>query len=222
MKRDLIAEMRNPDPVETEKREEELVDLLTPFFRCEVPFSYTVSLRCTERGLLPGHLLSCLTVLNFLSFAVLSAQKAQRKYRVRASVLLSMALDEFAFDIHSLACGSALCSDAGDVKRISPKIDRWFLARARQLATAKGFRQVPRGGSTRGYIYQICERGFGDSLKADDLWANIENYHLADCDLAGFLPIGEYVSWEFDRFTDGAGNLIDVQPRKSKGARVAA
>ncbi len=171
-------EMRKAELVEIEKREEQLIDLLTPFFRCEVPFSYTVEERCMERGLLPGHLLDCLGALHFLSFAVLSAQKAQRRYGVRASVLLSMALDEFGHDIRDLARDPMLCSDAGDVKRISPSIDRWFLARARRLATAKAFRQVHQGPSPRRYIYEICEHGFGDSLKADDLWANIESYHL--------------------------------------------
>jgi hypothetical protein len=221
--------MRDEDPAETEKREEQLVDLLTPFFGCVPPFSYAVSLRCTERGLLPGHLLSCLDVLGFLSFTVLAAQKAQRKYGVRASVLLSMAMDEFGFDVRDLARDTVLCSDNGNVKRISPKIDRWFLTRAKHLTTAKAFRKALQCRSTRGYIQQICDRGFGDSLKAEDLWDNIENYHLDDCDVAGMLPIGEYVYGEFDCVTDELGRLVGVKPspyrdllRKDAGAEEAA
>jgi hypothetical protein len=228
-KRDTVKERRDEDRALTEKKEEELVDLLTPFFGCAPPFSYTVGMRCTGRGLLPGHLLSCLDVLEFLSFTVLAAQKAQRKYGVRASVLLSMALDEFAFDVRSLARDSALCSDKGDVKRISPKIARWFLARAKHLATAKAFRKALQCHSTRGYIEQICERGFGTSMKAVDLWSNIESYELEACDLAGMLPIGEYLNWDFEQVTDGAGNLIGLKPspyrdllRKETGAEAAA
>ncbi len=221
--------MRKAELVEIEKREEKLVDLLTPFFRCEVPFSYTVEERCMERGLLPAHLLDCLGVLNFLSFAVLSAQRAQRKFGVRASVLLSIALYEFGHDIRDLARDPMLCSDRGDNRRrISPNIDRWFLARARRLATAKALRKALPCISPRRYIYQLCDFGFCDSLKADDLWSNIEEYHLDDCDLCGMLPIGEYLNGEFDKVTDRAGRVLGLQPspyrdllRKGSGAEVA-
>ncbi len=86
LKRDPVKAKRELelDSVGTEKREGELLDLLTPFLGCEAPFSRTASDRCLEKGLVPAHLVSCLRVLHFLSFAVLSAQKAQRKYGVRA------------------------------------------------------------------------------------------------------------------------------------------
>ncbi len=224
------VEMRNLDPAETEKREEQLVDILTPFFGCVPPFSYTVGNRCMERGLLPRHLLFCLAVLNFLSFAVLSAQKAQRRYGVRASVLLSMALDEFAFDIRHLARDPMICRDLDGRRSVSPNINRWFLARARRLATAKAFR-TSRGWwpSPRAYIFRLCELGFCNSFTAEDLCSNIEVYGLKDCDLAGLLPIGEYASGEFDRVDDGIGGLVGVKPsphrdllRKGTHAKVAA
>ena len=222
--------MRKQILVETEKKEEELLDLLTPFFGCEPPFSYTAGLRCTQRGLLPGHLLDCLRVLNLLSVAVLSAQKAQRKYGVRASVLLSMVLDEFGFDVRDLARDPMIHSDAPDGRRrVSPNIDRWFLARARHLATAKAFRPALGCASVRDYIREICDCGFGDWMKAKDLSSNIEAYGLEACDLAGMLPIGEYVWGEFDRVNDGAGNAISLKPspyrdvlRKVAGAEIAA
>ena len=189
-----------------------LLELLIPFMGCEPRFGHTSGDRCINRGLLPGHLLDSLRVLDFLAVTVISAQSAQRQYGVRASVLISMAIDESAFDVRGLVNDPMIFREPAGERTISHDIDKWFLNRARRLATTKALRKALPCVSVEHYIREICNLGFGDSMKAEDLWANIETYHLEDCDRAGMLPIGEYSSDEYDLVRDAAGNFVGVEP----------
>lgn len=185
---------RNSLSAEVEReRESRLLDLLAPFAHCTPPFSYSASHRCTDRGLIPGCLLESLKVLEFLCATVLSAQKAQRVYGVRASVLLAMAIDEAAFDVRNLTRDPQIFCDR-EVERhsTSPTIDRWFSCRAKALAT-KLYRKALNCRNAKSYIEALCKLGyFEDSLKAQDLYSIVETNELEECDLAGLLPIGEY------------------------------
>lgn len=203
--------MQEDHSIDMEERESELLELLVPFTGCMPQFRNTAGGRCMLRGLLPGHLLSCLDVLEFLSYTVISAQKAQRRYGVRASVLLSMAIDEFSFDVRELARDPTILRERDDKRKISPNIDRWFLNRAKQLATRNPLKTALKSPSVKRYINWICDLGFGDSMKALDLWHNIEIYHLEECDMAGMLPVGEYVSDKYDKVEDEAGNTTSLK-----------
>jgi hypothetical protein len=191
--------------------ETELLETLIPFLP-STPFEHSSGMRCLNRGLVPAHLLDCLSVLRFLSCTVISAQKAQRALGVRASVLLAMAMSESAFDVRNLVHEPKLFHENNSEWNISPEIDRWFLKRAKRLTATRPLRESLHTPSTRAYINQICELGFGDSLDADDLWANVENYHLEECDAAGMLPIGEFIDSKFDKVRDAMGNLVAVKP----------
>lgn len=199
--------MKNQSEASSER---DLLELLVPFMGCLPPFVSTASERCSAKGLLPSHLVDYLVVLNLLSFTVLSAQKAQRKYGVRASVLLSMAIDESSFEIRDLVSSPNLIREQEGRRSLSPDIDRWFLNRAKKLATSKAFKDALPCVAVREYIQAICESGFGDPMKALDLWSNIENYHLEDCDRAAMLPIGRYDSALYDQVKDAAGNTLDL------------
>lgn len=203
--------MQEGQSIEIKESESRLLELLVPFMGCYPPFGFTAGDRCLSRGLLPGHLLDCLHVLDFLSVTVLSAQKAQRAYGVRASVLLAMAIDECGFEVRDLARDPELLQEDYDNNRlISPRVDQWFMNRAKRFAT-KRFQKALQCVSLEGCVDLICELGFGDSMKAKDLWANIESYHLDDCDRAGMLPIGEYDSGAYSAVRDDRGNLRSVK-----------
>lgn len=197
---------------DTGKSGSELLELLIPFVGCFPPFGYTAADRCMERGLLPGHLLSCLHVLEFLSVTVLSAQKAQRALGVRASVLLSMALDESAFDVRGIARDPELLQEDYFNKRlISPRVDQWFMKRAKMLA-GKRFKRALACTNAKTYLQRLSDLGYCDAFKSSDLISNIESYELESCDLAGMLPIGEYYSGEYKSVKDQAGNVIGLRP----------
>src|ERR1700722_16074416 len=192
---------------QTGKSESDLVDLLAPFMACMPPFGDTASDRCLGRGLLPCQLLASLEVLSFLSFTVISAQKAQRQYGVRASVLVSMAMHEHGFDVRCLANDPMLLREFTGARTISPNIDKWFMNRAKQLTRTKAQQKALDYPSVGAYVHKICELGFGDSSMAMDILSNIQNYGLTDCDRAGMLPLGEYARGEFEDVRDNLGNL---------------
>lgn len=103
--------------------ERQFLESLVPYMAIVPSFSYSAGSRCQEKGLLPGHLLAALEVLQFLSCTVLSAQKAQRLYGIRASVLLAMALDEFSFDANNLLKDGKLLNDYSGERSISPQVN---------------------------------------------------------------------------------------------------
>jgi hypothetical protein len=188
----------------------ELLDLLAPYMNCAPAFAETAADRCMERGLLPGHLVDSLNVLGFLAVTVLSAQEAQRTSGVRASVLLSMALDESAFDARNLTHNATVLSESVGLREVAPAIDRWFHVRAKKL-TSKQFEPALRSTSVRRYIDWICDLGFGKSMKARDLWSNVERYGLEECDRAGMLPLGRYFRWGYDLVRNDQGNLVGLK-----------
>lgn len=196
--------LRNP-------QQSELLDLLAPFMNCEPAFAESSGDRCLDRGLLPAHLLTCLTVLKFVSITVLAAQEAQRGYGVWASVLLSMAIDESSFDVCALTPDRLIFKERGCSRELNPSIGRWFSARAKRLTRTDRLKIAAREPSAKRHIDHLCRLGFCDRAKADDLWANIETYELQRCDLAGMLPIGEYYRWEYDPVTDEDGNVISLK-----------
>lgn len=195
------------------ERESQLLDLLAPFANCNPPFSYSAGTRCTERGLIPGCLLESLQVLEFLCATVLSAQKSQRMYGVRASVLLAMAIDESAFNVRNLTRERQIFSDREvEGHSTSPIIDQWFFRRAKSLST-KIFRPaLNRNKNAKGYIESLCKLGyFEDSLKAQDLCSIIKTNKLEACDVAGMLPIGEYSRAKYEAVRDTAGNVTGLK-----------
>lgn len=182
-------------------RESQLLDLLAPFANCNPPFSYSASNRCTNRGLIPGCLLESLKVLEFLCATVLSAQKAQRMYGVRASVLLAMAIDEASFDVRNLTRDPQIFCDR-EVERhsTSPSIDRWFLCRAKALATKLFRKALNCNKNAKSYVEALGRLGYfeEDYLKVQDLCSIVETNQLEECDLAGMLPIGEYSRGDYE------------------------
>jgi hypothetical protein len=195
--------------------ERQLLESLVPYMAIVPSFSYSAGSRCQEKGLLPGHLLAALDVLQFLSCTVLSAQKAQRLYGIRASVLLAMALDESSFDANDLLKNGKLLNDYSGERAISPQVNDWFLARAKMLATSKRFRAaMSLSSNVKAYIHRICDLGFCDNLNAEDLCQNVETYQLQECDLAGMLPVGEYETYAFDKVHDEFGTVVDLKPSK--------
>lgn len=203
------------DSDESSRIEQQLLERLMPYMAIMPLFSYTMSNRCQEKGLLPGHLLAALEVLQFLSCTVLSAQKAQRVYGVRASVLLAMALDEASFDANDLLKNGKLLNDYSGEPSISPQIDEWFLARAKMLATSKRFKMAMNLNSdVKAYIRRICDLGFCDHLKAEDLCQNVETYELQECDLAGMLPVGVYETYLFEKVRDDLGSIVELKLSK--------
>jgi hypothetical protein len=196
----------NENLQESVRIERQLLDRLVPYMAIMPPFDYTASNRCVEKGLLPGPLLSALNVLQFLSCTVLSAQKAQRIYGVRASVLLAIALDESAFDANNLLRSGPLLNEYSGEPAISPQIDKWFLTRARVLATSKRFKAAMiLNSDVKAYIYRICHLGFCDDLRAEDLYQNVKTYELEACDLAGMVPLGRYAAFKFEKVYDARG-----------------
>lgn len=182
----------------TATAERQLLDRLVPYMAVVPPFDYSASGRCLEKGLLPSLLLDSLRVLQFLSVTVLSAQKAQRSYGVRASVLLSMALLESSFDAHDLLENGPLSDN--NAGTISPQIDAWFMAKAKSLATSEQFKgAVAVNCDVKAYIRKLGELGFCEGLEAADLCATVDRYDLDACDLAGMLPVGVYHTLEFDK-----------------------
>jgi hypothetical protein len=123
-----------------------------------------------------------------------------------------MALDEFGFDVRDLANDPMLMRDTNGERMVSPNIDKWFVNRAKQLTRTKQQREALDYASVEAYIGRICELGFGDSFKASDLWANVKNYNLDDCDRAGMLPIGGYRRFAYEEIRDELGNLRALKP----------
>lgn len=206
---------RQPAPKPQDRGQEaNLLELLVPYMGCLPPFSRAAANRCTERGLLPGSLLTALEVLHFLSYTVLSAQNAQRAYGVRASVLLSMGLDESSFDICSLVDDSRLAMESDDERlSISPAIEGWFMKRAKLLATSKKYRSALRMvHCVKVYVHKIAELGFFDHFKAEDILSNVEIFGLEHCDLGGMLPVGQFRSLKFEKICDPVGNILSLRP----------
>jgi len=178
-----------------------LLDLLKPFIECADLITHEVIDRCEKRGLLPIGLMDEFLTVLFVSCTVLSAQKAQRLYGVPASVLMSIALLEEGFDAGSLAGDQPLIQCCGCC--VPPNLDKWFLEKAQHLAT---FREaMPLVDDVKRYIEKLRDLGFCEGLEAEDLIANIENYHLEECDVAAILLPGQYDSTLFKVVRDDAG-----------------
>lgn len=203
---------RSDDEVRKAKiQEARLLELLIPVMGISSSPLLSRMTKCQEKGLLPGHLIACLEVLQFLTYTVLSAQKAQRLFGVRASVLLAMAMNEGAFDVSNLINSSPFSEYAG-VCSLSPALDKWFLARARRLTADKRFRKAMScAKDPKVYIFELFGLGYCDRLEALDLVDNIKSYDLEFCDRAGLLDIGQYRTAAFEEVCDWNGNLINLR-----------
>ena len=95
-------ESKRIKPINNPDIERDLIQRLVPFMAVVPVFSNRTRNRCVESGLIPDALIWALEVVQFLSYTVLSAQRAQRIYGVRASVLLAMAMDETGITVESL------------------------------------------------------------------------------------------------------------------------
>ena len=200
---------RSPEATNSEM---DLLERLVPYMDVLPPFSYAASQKCLAKGLLPAGLLGAVNTLQFLTCTVLSAQKAQRTYGVRASVLLAMALGESAYDANNLLSGGKLLDDYNGERSISSDIDEWFSERAQMLACTEPFREaLPFVADSKTYIHRICALGFCDDSDARDLVSRIEEFFLTDLDMAGLLPLGQYEQHCFDRVRDDSGAVIGLK-----------
>lgn len=83
------------------------------------------------------------------------------------------------------------------------------------LATSKRFRVAMNlSSNVKAYIRRICDLGFCDNLKAEDLCQDVETYQLQACDLADMLPVGEYEIYAFDKVYDEFGSVVELKPSK--------
>ncbi len=174
------------------QRESQLLDLLAPFAHIKPPFHYSATNRCIDRGLIPECMFAYLETLEFLCATVLSAQKAQRIFGVRASVLLAMAMDEASYDFRGLTRDpNMFCDYDPKLHSVSREIDRWFMRRAKQL-TAKRFQKALNSTNALFHLKLLSDLGYYDRIRGEDLCSIVTTNNLEECDLAGMLPIGEY------------------------------
>ena len=123
-----------------------------------------------------------------------------------------MAMHEVGFDPRRLTRDHLVFSEQGGARIISRDIDRWFSKKAKLLATTKTLRKALPCTSVEGYIKHVCELGFERLARCRGSEANVENYHLQDCDCAGMLPIGKFARSEYNPVHDTLGRLTGVAP----------
>ncbi len=195
--------------VEAMKPEFELTEPLVSFMRFYTPSMQSAMKRCLETGLLPSSFARFLDVLQFLAKTVISAQRAQRLYGVRASVLLAMALDESSFNLGNLIDSQYLDTESQVIFMANPYVDKWFLKRAKKLSTDKRLRKaMSSANDPKAYLFELFGLGFCDLCRANDLMANIEEFNLESCDAAGMFPLGQYRALAFEEIRDAGGRLI--------------
>ena len=149
-------------------------------------------------------------MMRFVCHTVLSAQKAQRKYGVPASVLISIAMHEVGWDPTDLMEGEPLLPDCGCC--ISASVDNWFMDQARELAISKAYRgAMPLVHDVEAYVKKLSTLGFCCESDAEDILNRIQGYELQDCDLAGILPPGQFSRDTFEPIRDSTG-LVQLRP----------
>ena len=146
-----------------------------------------------------------INLIAFLAATVIDAQRAQRKYGIPASILISIGLSLTAWNSADL-----------------PEGNQWFQNEAAKLALSPEFRTaLPFVNDARSYLAELERLDyFRENYRADDILGPIERYDLAECDVAGFLPFGEYSGTRHDAIQDETGrvelrralDLRDVHP----------
>jgi len=171
---------------------------------------------CTGRGFFPLKLATAFEVLTFLSKTILAAQSAQRTYGVPASVLIAAALHTSSFDADGLVGRpEEQTKRAAFGRPKSATILGWFLETAARLAKGSkgraGLSLLPGPDSAPDlahlqlYINALCLAGVWDRMDAEDIYANIENLALDECDLAALFEPNEYARSEYSVFRTEKG-----------------
>jgi hypothetical protein len=182
--------------------------LISPLIR-STDFNYDLVDECGNRGFIPHMLADALGVAKFLSRTILAAQFAQRSYGVPASFLISIGLDESAWDADRLArLVDGSVEWPGCECCYSPGIQRWFLETAKVLAESPKYRKARSLTSdVKAYAHKLCSLGFRSALDMQDILDLIESYGLEECDLAALKQPGEYSRDEFTAVRDEKGGV---------------
>jgi hypothetical protein len=190
--------------------EDKLRNALQPIIEATAMITEDTIDRCSNAGLISLRLIDGLNALAFVARSVVAAQRAQRTHGVPCSFLIALAIDESSWDATKLSGG----------------VDEWFLECAWQLATSTKFRSaLPFADDARAYARKLCELGFRDHFKTEDLLGHIDEFRLDECDVAGILPSGHFIKELFAVGRDEAGRIqlkpaIDV--REFRAMRSAA
>lgn len=187
-----------------------LFKLVLPTIQMIVQSNDSIDEQLTDRGLIPLRLMESLIVLKFVSATVLSAQRAQRKFGVPASVLMAMAMFEHCSDASNLTEGKSFAT--GCCCCVPSGIESWFIERAKLLSRSPKFREaMASAADVNSYLERLLSLGFfEDRLDMADVLAIVDHNDLRECDLAGELMPGEFARSRYATTRDHAGRVTFI------------